>query len=122
MRAASCAFGRCILPRSSDWRRWAYFFLPYGAQDLWHPGRPSCCHSANNWYIVHNGWIAGPIDPLWSIAVEEQFYIAIPLLARYGGRRVLGVVSVLLLGISYGTTVHYARRTGVLRRERAVGQ
>lgn len=64
---------------------------------------------AGNWYIVRNGWIAGPIDPLWSIAVEEQFYIAIPLLAKYGGRRVLGIVSVVLLGISYGTTVHYAR-------------
>ena len=41
--------------------------------------------------------------------VEEQFYIAIPLLATYGGRRVLAIVSVVLLVISYLTTMHYAR-------------
>ncbi len=64
---------------------------------------------AGNWYIVRHGWIAGPIDPLWSIAVEEQFYIAVPLLARLGGRRILAVVSVVLLIVSYLTSVHYAR-------------
>src|SRR5258707_11587748 len=50
---------------------------------------------AGNWYILRYGWIAGPIDPLWSIAVEEQFYIAIPLLARFGGRRILALVSLI---------------------------
>ncbi len=64
---------------------------------------------AGNWYIVRHGWIAGPIDPLWSIAVEEQFYIAVPLLARLGGRRILAVASLVLLVISYLTSVHYAR-------------
>jgi peptidoglycan/LPS O-acetylase OafA/YrhL len=61
------------------------------------------------WYIMRYGWIAGPIDPLWSIAVEEQFYIAVPLLARIGGRRILAVVSVILLMVSYFTSAHYAR-------------
>ncbi len=64
---------------------------------------------AGNWYIVHHGWIAGPLDPLWSIAVEEQFYIAIPLLSRIGGRKVIAIVSAVLLIVSYGTVVHYAR-------------
>jgi peptidoglycan/LPS O-acetylase OafA/YrhL len=64
---------------------------------------------AANWYIMRYGWIAGPIDPLWSIAVEEQFYIAVPLLARIGGRRILAVVSVILLMVSYFTSAHYAR-------------
>ncbi len=64
---------------------------------------------AGNWYIVRHGWIAGPIDPLWSIAVEEQFYIVVPLLARRGGRRILAIVSVVLLIVSYLTSVHYAR-------------
>src|SRR4051794_14769603 len=64
---------------------------------------------AGNWYIMRHGWIAGAVDPLWSIAVEEQFYIAVPLLSRIGGRRLLAAISVILLAISYATDVHYAR-------------
>ncbi len=71
-------------------------------------GSPFCCspETGTSW---RHGWIAGPIDPLWSIAVEEQFYIAVPLLARLGGRRILAVVSLVLLFVSYLTSVHYAR-------------
>ena len=63
---------------------------------------------AGNWYILHHGWIAGSVDPLWSISVEEQFYIVIPLLAAVGGRRVLRWVSVLLLVVAYTTILFYA--------------
>jgi peptidoglycan/LPS O-acetylase OafA/YrhL len=62
-----------------------------------------------NWYIFHFGWIGGPIDPLWSIAVEEQFYIAIPLLTKMGGRKLLTKVSIGLLLLSYGLCVYYAK-------------
>src|SRR5579884_579206 len=61
------------------------------------------------WYIMHHGWIAGSVDPLWSIAVEEQFYIAIPLLARFGGRKLLAGISVALIAISSIVSIHYAR-------------
>jgi peptidoglycan/LPS O-acetylase OafA/YrhL len=64
---------------------------------------------AGNWYIMQHGWIAGSIDPLWSIAVEEQFYIAIPLLTRFGGRKLIAGLSVLLIAISYLVSVHYAK-------------
>ena len=64
---------------------------------------------AGNWYILQHGWIAGPIDPLWSIAVEEQFYIAIPLLARFGGKKLLTIISVLLLLIALIVNIHYAK-------------
>lgn len=63
---------------------------------------------AGNWYILHHGWIAGAVDPLWSISVEEQFYIAIPLIAARAGRRVLGGVSMLLLAAAYLTVLLYA--------------
>lgn len=63
---------------------------------------------AGNWYILHHGWIAGSVDPLWSISVEEQFYIVIPLLAAFAGRRALQVVSYLLLGVAYVTVLLYA--------------
>jgi peptidoglycan/LPS O-acetylase OafA/YrhL len=64
---------------------------------------------AGNWYIMRFDWIAGAVDPLWSIAVEEQFYIAVPVLSRIGGRKLLAAISILLIGISYVVSVHYAR-------------
>jgi peptidoglycan/LPS O-acetylase OafA/YrhL len=63
-----------------------------------------------NWYICRYGWIrAYPVNPLWSISVEEQFYIAIPILARYGGRRGLKAVALFLFAVSYVLIVNYAR-------------
>lgn len=67
---------------------------------------------AGNWYVVRYGWIAGPIDPLWSISVEEQFYFCIPVLMRWGGKKALAWISVLFLVLSYVTIVLYARKDG----------
>ncbi len=61
-----------------------------------------------NWYIVRHGWLWATIDPLWSISVEEQFYIGIPVLAAYAGRRAIVVVSLILLVLAYVTVVLYA--------------
>ena len=63
---------------------------------------------AGNWYILHHGWIAGAVDPLWSISVEEQFYIVIPVLAAFAGRRAVAVVSWVLLAVAYVTVLLYA--------------
>jgi len=63
---------------------------------------------AGNWYILHHGWIAGPVDPLWSISVEEQFYIAIPIIAAFAGRRAVLFASYLLLAVAYFTVLWYA--------------
>jgi peptidoglycan/LPS O-acetylase OafA/YrhL len=63
---------------------------------------------AGNWYILRHGWIAGSVDPLWSISVEEQFYIVIPILAALGGRRTLRWVSWSLFAISYLVILLYA--------------
>ncbi|QNI32700.1 acyltransferase [Alloacidobacterium dinghuense] len=59
---------------------------------------------AGNWYIALHPWIQTPLRSLWSISVEEQFYLAWPLLARFGGVRWLtsasiGVVPVSILTI-----------------------
>jgi peptidoglycan/LPS O-acetylase OafA/YrhL len=62
-----------------------------------------------NWYILHHGWIAGPVDPLWSISIEEQFYIFVPMLTRFGGRKALKIVSVLLFAVAYFMIFRYAR-------------
>ncbi len=62
-----------------------------------------------NWYICLHGWIpAYPVNPLWSISVEEQFYIAIPLIVFLGRRRGLKIISWTLLAVSYATVTWYA--------------
>ena len=63
---------------------------------------------AGNWYITFNGWIEYPVNPMWSLSVEEQFYIVIPFLASLG-RRALVAVNVAVLAASYGVIVWYAR-------------
>jgi peptidoglycan/LPS O-acetylase OafA/YrhL len=52
--------------------------------------------------------IAGSVDPLWSISVEEQFYIVIPVLAAFAGRRAVAIVSYLHLALAYVTVLLYA--------------
>jgi peptidoglycan/LPS O-acetylase OafA/YrhL len=63
---------------------------------------------AGNWYVLRHGWIAGAVDPLWSISVEEQFYIVIPVLAVLGGRRAVLRASAALLAVAYLTVLLYA--------------
>jgi peptidoglycan/LPS O-acetylase OafA/YrhL len=61
-----------------------------------------------NWYILRHGWIANPVDPLWSISVEEQFYIAIPVIGLLGGRKGVRIVSCVLLIVAYWMVLRYA--------------
>lgn len=61
-----------------------------------------------NWYIAHHGWISRPVDPLWSISIEEQFYLIIPILAARGGRRAVVFVCWLLLACAYFLVFFYA--------------
>lgn len=75
---------------TGDWRAWLAFTF-----------------FAGNWYITHHGWIAGSVDPLWSISVEEQFYIAIPLIVALGGRRALLYTSYVLLAVAFAVVLFY---------------
>ena len=83
-------------------------FLPYsGPKD---PGSwLAFTFFGGNWWICLHGWIpADPVNPLWSISVEEQFYLAIPLIALFGRRLGVKTVSLLLIAVSYGSVVLYA--------------
>jgi peptidoglycan/LPS O-acetylase OafA/YrhL len=67
---------------------------------------------AGNWYVTIKGWIAGPIDPLWSISVEEQFYLIIPLIITVWGRRGLVWTCAIFILSSYTTILAYAWTKG----------
>jgi peptidoglycan/LPS O-acetylase OafA/YrhL len=62
---------------------------------------------AGNWYITFKGWIEYPVNPLWSLSVEEQFYIAIPFLMMLGRRSLLWII-LSLIALSYAVIVYYA--------------
>ncbi len=62
---------------------------------------------SGNWYIFRHGWISSSFDPLWSISVEEQFYLIIPMLASRGGRRAVLYISCVLLVVAYITVLFY---------------
>ena len=48
---------------------------------------------------IHKVWGALPQAPMWSLAVEEQFYLTLPLLIRFLGRRaLLGFILIAIVG------------------------
>jgi peptidoglycan/LPS O-acetylase OafA/YrhL len=56
-----------------------------------------------NWYTVGHGYPPGFLFHLWSISLEEQFYLVWPWLAKYLGRGSLLGISSLIMGASYLT-------------------
>jgi peptidoglycan/LPS O-acetylase OafA/YrhL len=66
---------------------------------------------AGNWHITFNGWLrAYPINPLWSISVEEQLYIILPLVIYYTSAKGLKIFSWLALLAAYAAIFYYAQR------------
>ncbi len=63
---------------------------------------------SGNWNITFNKWQSYCINPLWSVSVEEQLYIILPLIFYYGGKRGLKIFSFVVLVISYLSIIYYA--------------
>ncbi len=63
----------------------------------------SCYSQATGMWRLRCG--ASPIAPLWSISVEEQFYLLWPWVAKIGRLALMRIVSLLLLPISWFTLV-----------------
>lgn len=55
---------------------------------------------AGNWYVASFGMRPNPIAPLWSISIEEQFYLTWPWLAKLGGRTAILIMSTSLIPVS----------------------
>lgn len=53
-----------------------------------------------NWYAILSPAIYNPLNWLWSISVEEQFYIVWPTMAKLGGMRVITIGSLVCLPMS----------------------
>ena len=52
---------------------------------------------AGNIYTSRYGFTYNPIMPLWSISIEEQFYVLWPALARCGSRATKGAAWVIII-------------------------
>jgi peptidoglycan/LPS O-acetylase OafA/YrhL len=66
-----------------------------------------------NWPIVLHGFAGTPIEPLWSISVEEQFYLVWPGFARLGRRGIIGV-SILLVVVPVCTLIYFGQHNGTI--------
>ncbi|HWQ56625.1 MAG TPA: acyltransferase, partial [Bryobacteraceae bacterium] len=51
---------------------------------------------AGNWYTGAFGYTSNPISPLWSVSLEEQFYLLWPWLARCGRRVTIALAAATL--------------------------
>jgi peptidoglycan/LPS O-acetylase OafA/YrhL len=56
-----------------------------------------------NWYMVVQPLTTGPLRSLWSISVEEQFYVTWPFMIKIGGMRCIQSVSLALIPVSFLT-------------------
>jgi peptidoglycan/LPS O-acetylase OafA/YrhL len=52
---------------------------------------------AGNFYCVAHGWLANPMSPLWSISIEEQFYLLWPWAMRRLSRHMLAVCALFFI-------------------------
>ena len=55
---------------------------------------------AGNWWIYSNGVLQFAVGILWSISVEEQFYLIWPWLVKAGGKRALHITVPVVLCVS----------------------
>jgi len=55
---------------------------------------------SGNWYFGLHGWGTTFASPLWSISVEEQFYLIWPALLKFGGKKIMraGCLALMALG------------------------
>ena len=63
-------------------------------------GRVGVLGLAGNWYIIFIGFPSSVIFPLWSVPIEEQFYLTWPLILRRASQATMVAFAVGLLGVA----------------------
>jgi peptidoglycan/LPS O-acetylase OafA/YrhL len=71
-----------------------------------------------NWYLVFHGYVWLPALSLWTVSVEEQFYVTWPLLIRRASRERVRAISVSFVLVSH-LTLLWLQRGG--RRDFEIG-
>jgi peptidoglycan/LPS O-acetylase OafA/YrhL len=71
-----------------------------------------------NWFFLNHNWSANPMTPLWSISVEEQFYIVLPLFMTLLGRKylalgALGIIACSMFALYLQGNQHLAIHTAI---------
>lgn len=71
-----------------------------------------------NWFFQNHAWGENPMTPLWSISVEEQFYLVLPFLVlALGARRLvwggLGLVMLSIMALFYQGERHLLVDTAI---------
>lgn len=56
-----------------------------------------------NWYCVLFGWPNWVVALMWSISVEEQFYVLVPSIAKFFGKRAIWTLSIIAILVSQVT-------------------
>ncbi len=65
-------------PRAIEWTAWSALLL-------------------GNWFVVFHGYASSPMMPLWSISVEEQFYLLVPWAVKYFDQKRLRLAAIALI-------------------------
>ncbi len=86
---------------------WWAFRFGNGAHDL--PLLGCFALFLGSWYVTTHDFIVNGANPLWSISVEEQFYLFAPWLAKYCSRRLLFGLCALVVVVANWTLYLVAR-------------
>jgi peptidoglycan/LPS O-acetylase OafA/YrhL len=64
----------------------------------------------STWYLASHIGPSSPMNPLWSISVEEQFYLCVPWISKYLSRKLICGFCIMLLLLS-NSSLFYLGRT-----------
>jgi peptidoglycan/LPS O-acetylase OafA/YrhL len=65
-----------------------------------------------NWALAAWGMVPSVVGPLWSVSIEEQFYLVWPLVARTLGRARLAILAAALLPLALAVRAYITAQTG----------